>query len=334
MHITCGLDGNEDADADGEVDSTLVGDPADETDPRLPDSDNDLLKDCVDPSPYAGDGFVDDVDFDGLLDHYEVFFTRTDTNDQDTDEDGIADGFYDMGTGLPAYPDTSYDPGAGDLSGELGKIRIVWTGTAWNVIFDRTASYPYNDLGYNKFSEPGIDTVFIYYDYVNNKPDTLYLARTSLPGTDTDMDGIQDGTEMGLGPGNNNVLTDPGTGPTGADQTRDDIFVPDADQAGVATMTDPFNRDTDGDWLVDGIQEDYTGATGTDPDGVDTWQGGNRGNGAIAGDANVDNVWDPVETWTETDPNSVNTDGDNLPDEVDWAFTGRQGGALDADFDD
>lgn len=57
---------------------------------------------------------------------------------------------------------------------------------------------------------------------------------------DTDGDGIQDGTEMGL------RLIDVGP------DTNTGLFQPDLDPA---TTTDPLNADTDGDGLTDGEED-------------------------------------------------------------------------------
>ncbi|MFC1857038.1 carboxypeptidase regulatory-like domain-containing protein [Thermodesulfobacteriota bacterium] len=57
---------------------------------------------------------------------------------------------------------------------------------------------------------------------------------------DSDGDGIQDGTELGL------TLTDVGTDTDGS------VFVPDADPS---TTTNPVNSDTDGDGVSDGLED-------------------------------------------------------------------------------
>ena len=80
---------------------------------------------------------------------------------------------------------------------------------------------------------------------------------------DTDGDGCQDGTELGLTEPENEDATDPA------------VFIPDADPE---STTDPLNADTDKDGLSDCEEDvDGDGAVGdgeTDPNNPDTDGGG------------------------------------------------------------
>ena len=118
------------------------------------------------------------------------------------------------------------------------------------------------------------------------------------------------------------------------------------------SMTDPSNPDSDGDGLLDGIEDaNHNGwidgdgdpmqpnqsaslsrnwPTGhwtsnwketdpnnadTDGDGLSDGYGEDKDlNGQIAGDTNSNRVWNAGEHWTETDPLNPDTDGDGLPD--------------------
>ncbi|MEM1083276.1 MAG: alpha-amylase family glycosyl hydrolase [Verrucomicrobiota bacterium] len=126
-----------------------------------------------------------------------------------------------------------------------------------------------------------------------------------------------------------------------------------ADQLRGST-TDPGNPDTDGDGLLDGIEDanangwvDGDGeiiGTGDEPSLARNWPNGNVDSGEtwtetspldsdtdddelsdgfgedmdfsgdITGDTNSDRIWQLGEVWTETDPLKADTDGDGLPD--------------------
>lgn len=120
------------------------------------------------------------------------------------------------------------------------------------------------------------------------------------------------------------------------------------------TLTNPGKPDTDGDGLMDGIEDanrngwtDGDGASlaanvepslarnwpngrmdpgetwletspvdaDTDDDGLSDGHGEDKDfSGNIRGDTNGDRVWQAPETWVETDPLKADTDGDGLPD--------------------
>ncbi|MGB6223131.1 alpha-amylase family glycosyl hydrolase [Haloferula sp.] len=120
------------------------------------------------------------------------------------------------------------------------------------------------------------------------------------------------------------------------------------------SLTNPGNPDTDGDGLLDGVEDanangwvDGDGeslATNTGPSLARNWPNGKMDpaetwtetsptdadtdddglsdgfgedadfNGAITGDSNNDRMWQSGEVWSETDPLKADTDGDGLPD--------------------
>ena len=164
--------------------------------------------------------------------------------------------------------------------------------------------------------------VHVYYAYGKSNPFS----------PDTDGDGLPDGLEVGW----RNSTGDPPTDATA--NTDGDAFpnfigdldppfyntldnygsVPDVDSQSLGgdrarqsagTVTDPSNPDTDGDGISDGIED------------------ANR-NGWVDGDGELiptdfkpwaerdwpDGIIQPTETWTETDPNNPDTDGDGATD--------------------
>ena len=164
--------------------------------------------------------------------------------------------------------------------------------------------------------------VHVYYAYGKSNPFS----------PDTDGDGLPDGLEVGW----RNSTGDPPTDATA--NTDGDAFpnfigdldppfyntldnyesVPNVDSQSLGgdrarqsagTVTDPSNPDTDGDGISDGIED------------------ANR-NGWVDGDGELiptdfnpwaerdwpDGIMQPTETWTETDPNNPDTDGDGATD--------------------
>jgi hypothetical protein len=193
---------------------------------------------------------------------------------------------------------------------------------------------------------------------------------------DTDGDGLPDGLEVGWRT-SVNPPTDP-TADTNGDgkpnfigdldppfyNTLDNLGkVPGVNSASEGgdrakqlrgSLTDPGNPDTDGDGLLDGVEDANTNGW-TDGDGAalatnatptlarnwpnglidpgETWTetsptqadtdhdeltdgyGEDKDlDGGITGDTNHDRIWQSGEVWTETDPLKADTDGDGLPD--------------------
>ena len=127
-------------------------------------------------------------------------------------------------------------------------------------------------------------------DAANNNWDFGVLIDSFDPNIDSDSDGIPDGyeeqlfpgdlTQLGLGDFDSDGISDPdeynaGTDPTKSDSDNDGVS--DSDEA--TNGTDPLDPDTDGDGLLDGV-ETNTGNfvdannTGTDPNKADTDEDG------------------------------------------------------------
>jgi hypothetical protein len=214
--------------------------------------------------------------------------------------------------------------------------------------------------------------------WTNGEVHAYYAYGKSNPlSPDTDSDGLPDGLEVGW----RNSIGDP---PTDVYANTDgDAFpnfigdldppfyntldnfgsVPDVDSQSLGgdrsrqsagTVTDPSNPDTDGDGILDGVEDanrngwvDGDGEqlpiefepwadrdwpdgilqptetwTETDPNNPDTdGDGATDGfsedtnfDGLIEGDANSNRLYDTNEVWSETDPLNEDSDGDGLPD--------------------
>ncbi|MDF3130755.1 alpha-amylase family glycosyl hydrolase [Kiritimatiellaeota bacterium B1221] len=213
--------------------------------------------------------------------------------------------------------------------------------------------------------------------WINREVHEYYAyGKTNPFSPDSDGDGLPDGLEVGWRT-SSNPPTDPATDTdgNGVPNFRPDLdppffntldnegSVPDVNSASeggdrakqlVGTVTDPGNPDTDGDGILDGVEDanqngwvDGDGEaldptfnpwlerdwpdgvkqpleiwTETDPNNADTdgdaltdgYGEDKDRNGLIAGDSNGDRIYDAGEAWTETDPLNADTDGDGLPD--------------------
>jgi glycosidase len=233
---------------------------------------------------------------------------------------------------------------------------------------DETTATPLPDAWLNS-PKPNPETwnngdVHIHYAYGHSDPLSC----------DTDNDGLPDGLEVGWRqPINADTDTNADTNADGWKNFMPDLDPPlfntldnygsvpgvnSASEGGdrarlvKGAMTDPANPDSDGDGLLDGIEDanhngwvDGDGSpllpgqaassrgawpTGrwtpawretdpnnpdTDGDGLSDGYGEDKDlDGRIAGDTNTNRVWDAGELWTETDPLNPDTDGDGLPD--------------------
>jgi len=250
-----------------------------------------------------GDGLDDgleDADHDGAVSPAETAPT-----DADTDDDGLADGAEDADHD-GAVSEGETDPLAADTDGDG-----VQDGTETGV--GVTAVGPDTDL---KVFQPDLDAGATTTDPLDD---------------DTDDDGLLDGTEDANGDGVSPARlggtktspwgeTDPNAADTDGDGLTDgqelglavpegsgtdaDAFTPDADAG--ATTTNPLDTDTDDGGLADGLE-----------------------------DLNRDGAVDPGES----DPNepsddlALDSDGDGLPDAVEWATPGVDPAVADSDGD-
>jgi hypothetical protein len=118
---------------------------------------------------------------------------------------------------------------------------------------------------------------------------------------DADNDGLSNVMEAGLGPaGAYHASCPSATGPT-----------------------DPLSRDTDGDLVLDGA-ECFLGTDPVDPLSKPA---------PPADDSDHDGLSDGVEVWTGTDPLKADTDGDGVPDGVEFKSYNTDPHAIDTDGD-
>jgi subtilase family protein/Leucine Rich Repeat (LRR) protein/dockerin type I repeat protein len=139
------------------------------------------------------------------------------------------------------------------------------------IFIERGVYVEWSDDGDTDRDDDGILNI----DEDKNQNGAVDPGETDPCNADTDGDGIQDGTELGI----TVPVADPdGDGPLLGTDTS--IFIPDADPT---TTTDPLNSDTDGDGLSDG-QEDTNHNGMFDPGELDP----NHVQGDVDGDGDVD----------------------------------------------
>lgn len=159
---------------------------------------------------------------------------------------------------------------------------------------------------------PSDDHNFIFSARVGGANQDLFIDNliisTVAPGDDDD-DGLPNSYEIA-----NDLDPDDATGDNGAEGDPDNDGVNNIDE--YENKTNPQNPDTDGDGLVDGVENgsgDYDGpeATGTDPLNADT-----DGDNLADGVENPTLAYDPEnpEDQPGTDPNLSDTDGDGFSD--------------------
>ena len=98
-----------DSDGDGLKDGEEINHPSEATNPLKEDSDNDGIFDNIEVKRDDLNATNSDTDGDCLLDSYELNFYHTETNNSDTDRDGVEDGFEvygDLKTSCISNPET------------------------------------------------------------------------------------------------------------------------------------------------------------------------------------------------------------------------------------
>lgn len=260
-----------------------------------------------------------------------------DPNDPDDDDDGLLDADETTPADLPSTnPETwingevhvwrAYgrsNPVTPDSDGDLlpDALEVGWSGVPAG-----QQGEPFTDTGYGPDSIGAGNQKFDWDDANGNGVHDA--GETSEPFTDIDSDGVFDyGTIMSRdtdGDGTPNFKAD--LDPPYFNTVPDNWNLPNYDFNRSRTeqihgsMTDPQNPDSDGDGILDGVEDGYN------PD----WASGQNfhirvHNGWVDGDGNTldrndpSKVWpngkmDLGETWLETDPNNPDTDGDGLSD--------------------
>ncbi|MBN1283497.1 MAG: hypothetical protein JXA24_06995 [Proteobacteria bacterium] len=322
----------EDKDQNGKVDTPqngLAGIVRSESDPIKLDTDADGLSDFEEVFgwPYRTNPALIDTDGDGLTDlgedmdgdRYITFVDRTgmmckgigtfdtDPRNADTDGDGISDKVEIDGDII--------DP---DLFKAMLQDATIWVDGIGHGS-DPNAKDSDND-GLTDSEEYGGNSIFFYNSnpcMVDSDGDIMH-DKDELPGcrlnTDPNCIGSEDGTADGLD-SDSDGLSDLhemmlGTDPYNPDTDGDGVWdgIEDGNRNGVYEPhlgeTNALNSDTDGDSLTDGYELRY----GTDPTNIDT-----DGDCVPDGieDANRNGVYD---VGAETNALSWDTDGDGLPD--------------------
>jgi parallel beta-helix repeat protein len=227
------------------------------TDPLFVDPSNDDFRlqagspciDAGDPnSPLDPDGTRADMgvipfldsDGDGLTDEEELSY-GTDSQDQDTDDDGLSDGEEVLTFSTnPLNVDTDFD---GIQDGTEVGSDTWWLGEPWNGIEGTDTSVNIPDADPSTTTDPlddDTDNDGLIDGQEDVNQDGEFLGIELDPNDfDGDNDGLGDGMELGL------------TAPNGND-TDMTVFVADSDPS---TTTRATFRDTDGGGIHDGIED-------------------------------------------------------------------------------
>ncbi len=302
-----------DTDGDGLYDGTdmLIG-----TDPRNPDTDNDMVTDGQEYNIFHTDPTLPDTDHDGLLDGEELFLFHTNPFIVDSDGDGLSDSQEVLRYGTdPMDEDTDNDnltdweelfffmtlPMNNDTDGDG-----IDDGTEVQVYFTNPLSWDTDGDSILYYNE-NLTITWNMSDYQE-----INVYNTSPTNFDSDTDGLSDGIELYLGSG----------------------LIPNM----VPIPLDPMNNDTDGDGLTDGQELQITNGTTIIAPYESFWPEYMYNTSPLMADTDNDNISDYVEVvelasnpacndtdgdgltdWQEinvygTDPLMVDTDGDNLTD--------------------
>lgn len=255
-----------------------------------------------------------DDDDDGLLDVDETTQKPLPTTNAETWTNGEVHVWRAYGKTNPLTPDTD-----GDLLPDA--LEVGWSGVPVG-----QQGEPFQDTGYGVDNTGAGNQKFDWDDANGNGVHDV--GETSEPFTDNNSNNVFDyGTIMsrdtdGDGTPNFKADLDPpyfNTVPDNWDLPNYDFNRGRTEQIH-GSMTDPQNPDSDGDGILDGIEDGYN------PD----WASGQNlsirvHNGWVDGDGNnlprgdAGKVWpngkmDLGETWLETDPNNPDSDGDGLSD--------------------
>ncbi|WP_241757999.1 adventurous gliding motility protein AgmC [Myxococcus landrumensis] len=282
-----------------------------------------------------------DTDGDGLTDEDEV--TRgTDPTNPDTDGDGITDGVEVTVGGTDPLDDDTDNDGLLDGTEDKDHDGVVDPGETSPVLADTDGDGVQDgtELGITQPEGSDTDTtVFI--------PDADPTTTTDPLNVDTDGGSVRDGIEDA----NHNGRVDPGeTDPKVAADDKDSDLDGIDDETEIELGLDPRDPDTDDDGVPDG-QDGITDTDGdgridandpdSDNDGVNdgTERGVTRETAPPGTNVDSPNFVPDADPSTTTDPKRADTDGDGLKDgEEDADHNGRvdatETNPNDADTDD
>ncbi len=302
-----------DTDADGLNDAEELSEGIDGffTDPKSADSDADTIEDGAERD-YGCNPLIVDGDGDKLDDARELKEAGTLCNDPDSDDDGLLDG-----AEVDVY-------GTDPLSGDSDEDKMP---DPWEV------EHALNPLADDAGADPDEDLVINLREYIGADGDPATTADATDPNNpDTDADLLSDGDEL------DKYLTKAYDSDSDGDQARD------GDEVRFGTY--PLVSDSDGDGIPDGVEAAWAVDVDNDGlicaldldcdgDGIPDNQEDTDLDGKIAGDTNEDRRRDAGETWTESDPASVDSDNDGMSDdwEVAHGFDPRNPADGDSDAD-
>jgi len=289
----------------GSSQGLFTGDPRDQTDPLVGDTDGDGLTDDREFPPGCGCRLAHEHVPDRIEEFREVGSNICDgyANSFDSDADGLPDGE--------------------DVYEDLPLAWVPYPGEVRTTVIAGTGDFEEQEKDFYTLPEDG-----------GPSPLDNSLTPCSICDPDSDGDGLSDGEEFDIGTKWLDWDTDDegrndGHEMTGGGPIPTDPFDPDTDDDGLldsaevfgTNPTNPVNADTDGDGLCDGGGPAFTPAgTGTNPlcscttppcESVGGIVDHPNPNG-LGEDQSGDGTWDPCET----DPNQFDTDGDAVGDGV------------------
>ncbi len=255
-----------------------------------------------------------DDDDDGLLDSNETTLAELPETNPETWTNGEVHVWRAFGRSNPLTPDSD-----GDLLPDA--LELGWSGVPSGQVGEE-----YTDSGYGSNNTGAGNMVFDWQD--TNGNGVHDSGEPSEPFTDTDEDGVYDyGTILASdtdGDGTPNFKAD--LDPPYFNTVPDNSGLPNYNfnrgrtEQIHGSMTDPQNPDSDGDGILDGVEDGYNPdwATGANLTTL-VHNGWVDGDGNTLGRNDTGKVWpngkiDLGETWLETDPNNPDSDGDGLSD--------------------
>ena len=319
------------------------------TDPNNSDSDGDLLNDGEENNTYFTDPLDSDSDDDDLTDYYEVNYEGIDPLDSDSDDDGLGDG-EEILVHSSDPTDTDSDD---DLLNDGEEVNTYFTDPTNNDT-DSDGLSDYDEINTHLTDPLNSDS-----DGDNlNDGDEFNTHGTDPLNSDSDGDGLNDGLEITIGINPLNIDTDgdelsdyweyirasqglnydASTNDTDGDGTLDGYE--DADNDEIANL-DEMNGVNDGGYITNPLDKDTDGDTLWDGDEIDPWNiqidevdnQYNYPSDPTKVDSDDDLVSDLEEVLpsndtynSRTNPKNDDTDGDELSDYYElfyyWNITG------------